>query len=153
MIILALDLATTTGWATGEGANQSGIWKLQPTRFESAGVRYLKFEKYLVGKVHQESIGMIAYEEVRAHNGIDAGHVYGGLIAVMQLVALRFEIPYKSFSVGAIKKTATGSGSASKQAMIDAAIKAFPNVNIKDDNHADALWIWKSAQDYMRESR
>lgn len=151
--ILALDMATTTGWAHGPNTNQSGCWKLQPSRFESAGLRFVKFEKALVEKIKAEGITMLAFEEVRAHNGIDAGHIYGGLLAVMQLVALRFNVPYKAFGVGAIKRTATGKGSANKKAMIEAAVNFFPSVDIIDDNHADALWIWQTAVNYMGEQQ
>lgn len=153
MKILALDLATTTGFAYGDRVKQSGIWKLQPSRFESAGMRFLKFEKLLVETINREGVTLIAYEEVRSHNGIDAGHIYGGLIAVMHMVALRFSLPYKAFPVGTIKKTATGKGSANKKAMIEAAINFFPGVSIIDDNHADALWIWQTAVNYMGEHR
>lgn len=152
MKILALDMATTTGYAFGPASNQSGCWKLQPSRFESAGMRFLRFEKLLAETIQKESIQLIAFEEVRAHNGIDAGHIYGGLLAVMQLVALRFNVPYKAFGVGTIKKIATGKGSANKHAMVEAAIKFFPGVHIKDDNHADALWIWQTAVTYMQDN-
>ena len=42
---------------------------------------------------------------------------------------------------GTIKKFATAHGKASKQDMIDAAIKKFPGQTVIDDNQADALHL------------
>ena len=85
---------------------------------------------------------MIYYEEVRMHLGIDAGHAYGGYLAVLQMFCEERKIPYEGLGVGAIKKEAVGKGVASKDQMLDAAVKRFPSVNITDHNHADALFVW-----------
>ena len=46
MKILALDIATTTGWKT---ETASGTWNLKPNRGESEGMRVVRFKS----KVHK----------------------------------------------------------------------------------------------------
>jgi crossover junction endodeoxyribonuclease RuvC len=55
------------------------------------------------------------------------------------------EVEYSALSPSEIKKHATGKGNAKKDAMIESARKKFPNIEIVDDNHADAIWIYDLA--------
>lgn len=49
-----------------------------------------------------------------------------------------------------VKKYATGSGAASKGAVIEASVQRFPEVAIGgDDNRADALWLHAMGVDHM----
>lgn len=139
MNILALDLATKCGYASNFG---SGVWDLKPRTTESAGIRYVKFEICLSEHPRPD---VVVYEEVHAHMGVDAAHVYGGLQAVLQSWCIRQGIEYRGVGVATIKKFATGNHQAKKERMINAAIEAFPKINIIDDNHADALWLWQYA--------
>ena len=142
MIILALDLGTKCGWAT-ETCN--GVWNLKPSAHESAGERYRKFKGYLDLVVFD----FVVYEEIHAHAAVDAAHVYGALMGVLQLGCLEKGIEYKGVGVGTIKKHATGNGHAKKDAMILAATLKWPDINIIDDNHADALWLLDYATEVM----
>lgn len=49
MRILALDLGTKCGWAyiTPEKGINSGTWNLTPSRFDSAAIRFNKFQSNL----------------------------------------------------------------------------------------------------------
>jgi Holliday junction resolvasome RuvABC endonuclease subunit len=47
----------------------------------------------------------------------------------------------RGISPTSVKKFATGKGTASKDEMILAATKRFPNVKIANNNEADALWL------------
>ena len=139
MNILALDLGTKCGWATENG---SGVWELKPSTHESAGERYSKFKR----KLHAILFDFVVYEEVHAHIGVEAAHVYGGLVAILQTFCLENRIEYKGVPVQTIKKHATGSGNAKKDDMIFSASMKFPKINIIDDNHADALHLLDYAQ-------
>ena len=139
MKILALDLGAKCGWAVNEKVNN--VLNLKPTRFSSAGTKFLDFENFLNINLKQNEIELVAYEEVRRHIGTDAAHAYGGYQAILQKVCLNHFIEYKGVPVGTIKKHATGKGNASKEEMIVAANKFYPSINIKDDNHADALCL------------
>ena len=143
MNILALDLGTKCGWACQE---TSGVWDLKPTTNESAGERYRKFKQYLERVIRERNIGFIVYEEVHAHIGVDAAHIYGGFVAILQSVCIDWKIEYGGVGVQTIKKHATGSGNAKKDDMIFSASMKFPKINIIDDNHADALHLLDYAQ-------
>lgn len=141
MNILALDLGTKCGWATKE---ESGVWDLKPKTTESAGERYRKFRYHLERRLISPWIvpfDYVVYEEVHSHAGVDAAHVFGGLQAILQCICLENKIEYRGVGVGTIKKHATGKGNAKKDDMICAAALQFKNIDIIDDNHADALWL------------
>jgi Holliday junction resolvasome RuvABC endonuclease subunit len=73
--------------------------------------------------------------------GVDAAHVYGGLIAVLQEVCETEPVPYLGIPVGTVKRAATGSGRASKDDMVQAARERWPGWEPVDDNDADARFI------------
>jgi hypothetical protein len=140
--MLALDLGTTTGWALHgiDGLITSGTVSFRPGRFDGGGMRYLRFTNWL-GELDRLSgpIAAIWFEEVRAHRGVDASHVYGGLMATLTSWAELRGVPYEGVPVGTIKRHATGKGNANKAAMIAAArARGFSPA---DDNEADAIAI------------
>ncbi len=143
MKILAIDPGTKCGWAIDK--KHSGVWNLKPNKFDSGGMRFVE----LYGHIRKVIAGvdLIIYERVERHSSTYAGHIYGGIIAVVHGICEEFLVPYKGIPVGTIKKHATGKGSAKKEAMILAAQARFRDVNIKDDNHADALCLLGYAHD------
>lgn len=138
--ILAIDLGTTTGWALRPRDQQiaHGFVSLKPQRFEGGGMRFLRFKRWLseiqtmTGDIHA-----VYFEEVRRHAGVDAAHVYGGLMATLTTWCEHRNIPYQGVPVGTIKKHATGKGNADKADVI-AAMRAKGHP-VTDDNEADAL--------------
>ena len=56
--------------------------------------------------------------------GVDAAHVYGGLMATLTAWCEHHNVPYEGVQVGTIKKHATGKGNADKPAML-AAVQAI----------------------------
>lgn len=139
-IILALDLGTTTGWALRpiEGDMAHGFVSFRPQRFEGGGMRFLRFKRWL-SEIYSTTndIHAVYFEEVRRHVGVDAAHVYGGLMATLTTWCEHRNIPYKGVPVGTIKKHATGKGNAGKDDVI-AAMRAKGHP-VTDDNEADAL--------------
>jgi len=103
-------------------------------------MRYLRFRKYLTEVIDSTVPTAVFYEEVRRHMGVDASHVYGGIVAILAEVCESRGIPYEAIPVGTIKKFATGKGNASKEAMMSAAADRWPGWT-GDDNEADARWI------------
>ena len=157
MNILALDLGTKCGWALNiwypdelmKLHQLCGVWNLKPSVHESAGQRYAKFRHELHNCLLCGKVDLIVYEEVHAHAAVDAAHVYGGLMAVVQVVAIDNKIEYRGVGVGTIKKHATGKGNAKKDSMICAAALKWPSINIISDDHADALWLLDYAQTHF----
>jgi crossover junction endodeoxyribonuclease RuvC len=159
LVILALDLGTTTGWAlrSANGPVAHGFVSFKSQRFEGGGMRYLRFGRWLADmlalsgsqtglQTNLAGIGTIYFEEVRRHLGVDAAHVYGGLLATLTAWCEHHQIPYQGVPVGTIKRHATGKGNAGKAEVI-AAMKALGHP-VTDDNEADALALlhWALAQ-------
>jgi len=141
--ILAIDPGTHCGWALTDDRARiaSGVWNLFPGRHEGGGMRFLRLRGYLSAILDQEKPDAVAYEEVRRHMGVDAAHIYGGIVAALTEECERRKIPYRGYPVGSVKKLATGNGAADKEGMIGAAQAAWPHAGIDDDNEADACWI------------
>ena len=146
--ILALDLGTTTGWALRrhDSLITSGTVSFKPSRYDGGGMRYLRFTNWLTELDRLSGpVAAIWFEEVRNHKGVDASHVFGGLLATLTAWAELRGIPYSGVPVGTIKKHAAGKGNAPKAAMIAAArARGFLPA---DDNEADAIAILFWAMD------
>jgi len=144
--ILAIDPATHCGWAHNYyQAVRHGTADLSNGRWDGAGMKYLKFEKFLLDKVEecQEVTrtlpDLIVYERVENHSATYAAHDYGAWKAAIQSLGEKLGVKYHGYTVQEIKKYWTGKGNATKQQMIDEARKR--KLNPKDDNAADALAI------------
>ena len=111
-------------------------------------MRFLRMRQHIAELLDTVKPGMLAFEEVRRHQGVDAAHIYGGIIAVITEECERRSIPYEGIPVGTIKKRATGKGNAGKPDMMDAARREWPGWT-GDDNEADARWIAMCAGDGM----
>ncbi|MDE2105016.1 MAG: hypothetical protein KGL39_47700 [Patescibacteria group bacterium] len=134
--ILALDLGTQLGWAIGD--IEAGTEVLKRTN-QSDGMRYVNFRKWL-REMLESGVDLVVYEDVKAHKGVTAAHIYGGLQALLMEECEARHIPYSGVGVGAIKKFATGKGNANKDLMIEAAKRKWPDFE-GDDNQADARWL------------
>ena len=153
--ILALDLGTMTGWAlrSADGPVVHGFVSFRSQRFEGGGMRYLRFRRWLTDMkatvAGPQGLGAVYFEEVRRHLGVDAAHVYGGLLATLTAWCEHHQIPYQGVPVGTIKRNATGKGNASKAEVI-AAMKSLGHP-VTDDNEADALALlhWALAQEVV----
>jgi len=143
--ILGIDPGTRCGWAVWHGeVIAAGTWDLSSRRFEGGGMRFLRFEQRFSEAL--AGVDLVAFEEVRKHMGVDAAHVYGGIVAVLTKVCEAAGKPYHAIPVGTIKKFATGKGNVGKEPMIAAANKKWGlTLGDKDDNEADARWIAETA--------
>jgi Holliday junction resolvasome RuvABC endonuclease subunit len=143
MAILALDLGTHAGFALsldmGSPPSAYGRWNLSVGKFEGAGMRGLKFRRYLEALNKRVGLKEIYYEGVRAHKGTDAAHVYGGLMGVLTAFCEESGVPYAARSVQAIKKFITTKGNASKEEVIEAVQLLGYEITEKDDDVADAI--------------
>lgn len=140
--------------------HQSGVWNLKPRRHEGGGMRYLRVRRTLEELLHAPNvtrgfngsrIAAVFYEEVAAHKGTAAAHIYGGIVATIASVCEELSVPYQGIPVGTVKKRATGKGNCDKEAMILAAIDTFvSDADLLDpmlsglgitSDRADALWV------------
>jgi Holliday junction resolvasome RuvABC endonuclease subunit len=146
--ILALDMATKTGWAVSdpEGAT-SGVQVFDVRRGESPGMRWLRFDAWLE-QVHilataRHPMGVLVYE-LAHHRGGASTAVGVGFATKAQEFAARHNIELMPVHTATLKKFATGSGKADKDAMIAAA--RARGWTPQDDNEADALWLLEYAK-------
>ena len=138
MKVLALDIATKTGWCT---ETASGVWNLAPKRDESKGMCLIRFKAKLKEIVASEEINLIVFEQ-------SAGFHKSSIITqsekhgVLKLFCEENGIEYRSYAATEIKKFATGKGNANKDAMMEAC-KSKYGIDPIDDNHADAIHIYQ----------
>ena len=139
MRILALDPATKCGYAHAE---DSGVWDLKSSPYESTSMRLLKFRAKINQLVLEHGITFIVYEKPggRHFNGIRS---HANLEGVLLEYCLSHNIDFKGYSASEIKKFATGKGNAKKEDMVEAATEKYGEVI--DDNHADALHLFHLA--------
>lgn len=142
MRVLAIDPATACGWAVFEDGKPvaGGVWKLAPKKNRGGGVRFLQLEIELRRILASEPLDMVFYELVRGHTGTYAAQIYGGLVATITKACEAYVVPYAGVPVHLVKKAATGRAGADKDEIVAAARKRWPTINIRDHNHADALW-------------
>ena len=150
MNILALDLGTKTGWAIRyAGAVESGVQVFDVKRGESSGMRYIRFNRWLEmtlrPDISPKTPTLLVYEQTHQRGGA-ATEVAAGFATRVQEFAARHGYEHAAVHSGTLKKFATGKGNAGKPEMIAAAREKWPDVEIIDDNHADALWLLEYAR-------
>ena len=142
MVTIGIDPGTRCGWCVIDGdVVRSGEWDLSSRRHEGGGMRFVRVARYFAELLESVQSPTVFYEEVRRHMGVDAAHVYGGIVAVIAAECERRKVPYAGIPVGTVKKRATGKGNADKARMIDAARGQWPGFEPVSDNEADARWI------------
>lgn len=144
--LLACDLGTRTGWAArpaGQARIIHGWIDLRGGRYEGGGMRFLRFARWLDEQRSIYPPGEVVFEEVRRHMGVDAAHIYGGLLATLTAWCEQHSIPYRGIPVGTAKRAATGRGNASKAEVMDA-VRALGYEPTYEDE-ADAIAVLLAA--------
>lgn len=156
MKVLAIDPGTRTGFAYGvSGAlMDSGTWDLRATGAGSPSKPMAMLIRYhkLVEELKRYTPDVIAFEQVMAHNGLHASHLYGGFVALLYARCAEIGAHPVPVPVGTIKKHATGKGNANKEAMIRTAKQKF-KIDPVDDNHADALHLFDVTSQAIRNGK
>jgi crossover junction endodeoxyribonuclease RuvC len=146
MKIAAFDLGTKVGFAVCDGSTRySGSQNLAARKHENWAARFENF-RHLLDKIGGSGpFDRVVYEEVRAHSGTDAAHVYGAFMAELHKWCNERGVPLSGVAVGTIKKFATGKGNASKMEVLMAVEKRW-GVLPQDDNEADAIALLEYAR-------
>lgn len=85
-MLLALDLGMHCGWALFTAAGRrlaSGTWHLGKDKVRG---RYGELLLCLRTKVGGQGVRLVAYEHVRRHAATTAAHVFGGWLAVLDML-------------------------------------------------------------------
>ncbi len=144
MKILALDMATHTGWATNYPTFQYGRERFDRKRGESPGMRFLRFTAWLeeINRLCEPHV--IVYEQAH-HRGGAATAVGVGMATTLQTFAAKHDIETMAVHTGSLKKFATGKGNASKREMAVACYEQL-NSHPESDDEVDAIWLLKYAE-------
>jgi len=138
MKILALDMATKTGWAVND-PELSGVENFAVKRGESPGMRFIRFKSWLEEMIKRVEPDLVVHEQPH-HRGGASTEVALGFVTHLQSTLAPHGIEYTNKHTSEIKIHATGKGNAGKPAMIKAYREKW-GVDPADDNEADARWL------------
>lgn len=165
MRILALDLGTKTGYAMGDEISfWSGTFNLATPkeitewgrvrltrRMDPRPVRLYKSLHDLCEK-HFFSPEMMVFEDVEFQTYTKQCQLWASMRTAAWFFAYFHGIRHVDcIPVSTLKKYATGSGAADKEAMKKALFLLAPNLKTvnMDDNGVDAVWIWRWAAEHL----
>lgn len=146
MRVLALDLATRTGWCVGVAGEPVRVGTHDISRAGDHVGRFLNAHQEFMNKaLASGTIDRVWFEApiLQGGNGLKTLIKLYGLAGVTQMVCLQHKVPVEGVNLATVKKMLTGSGRADKPAMIAAA--QARGVDVQDDNQADAFGIYLCA--------
>jgi len=152
-MILALDLATKTGWAMRQnGQIISGVQDFSLKRGDSPGMRYIYFLRWLhkimdeppLAEYRNGESDTVVYEQAH-HRGGPATEIAAGLATHLQSFCAERGNEHTAVHTATLKKFATGSGRADKAGMILYAKGKLGHDPI-NDNEADAVCLLHYAE-------
>jgi Holliday junction resolvasome RuvABC endonuclease subunit len=164
MKILALDLGSTTGFAHNSNGSDSRslpsiyskTWATakelrdqKARRLDRRGdIRIVRFYDFISLLQSQARFDAVVFEDVQFHTSTAQTQLWSSFRTTVWLAFPKMLM--EAVPVGTLKKFATGSGSADKQAMLAALVRRAPELitlgETPDDNACDAAWLWLWAQ-------
>jgi Holliday junction resolvasome RuvABC endonuclease subunit len=163
MNIVALDIATTTGWAANLGNTLDYDSEELVTRPTLRLARKQRLDRRLDSRVVElynlvlklaanYRADLIVFEDVLFIKSREQAHLWASLRAAVWLAAKHSEIQTDCLNTTALKMFATGMPGAKKERMLEALKKAEPTLDFArmDDNMVDAIWLWSWAQRTFR---
>jgi Holliday junction resolvasome RuvABC endonuclease subunit len=135
--VLALDLATKTGWAITKDIY--GLWDFSLKKDESSGMKLIRLRSKLRECLEEHKVGLVVFERVAGRFKNDITH-QSKLQAIVETELLDRGIDYRAYSAKEIKVFATGKGNAGKPDMVKAAQLKYSYTG-NNDNEADALHL------------
>lgn len=146
--IIALDLATATGYAVGRpGAVPEFGTKVLPSTGNDVGRYIAALEDWLTGVIDFYEPVLIVFEAPSVFMKTTPVTIEKlvGLTGETQRICYRRGVPNRSANPSQVKKFWTGKGNAKKPDMEATARRL--GFRVDDDNQADALAIWYFAVD------
>lgn len=139
--ILALDMATSCGWALStNGRIESGVETFDVKRHESRGMRWIHFNGWLdvmTVREGQPLVELVIYEKPlgRFATSGAAGEIALGMATRVDEQCARLGIEHTALPPATLKKWTTGKGNADKAAMLEAVERRFGR---RCDTHDEA---------------
>lgn len=145
-MILALDLATRTGWCAGVGDRRPevGHYTMAKTR-DDVGQFLIEFETWMRSRIHFWQPDLVVFESpfVRAGDTAYITRKLHALPGVAEMVCIKMGVEVRQVTPKQAKKALTGNGNAKKPDMVAAA--AALGVACEVDDEADAFGVWLCA--------
>lgn len=147
MNVLALDLATRTGWCLLEGGTiESGVEDFAPRRDESPGMRWIKFRRWLdYMAADRLRPDLVVFESWCARTPGGSGEITAGFTTRVVEFCTERKLEHSSVTPATLKRWTTGKGNANKAAMLEAVNRRFGR-RIDDHNEADAIALLEYAR-------
>lgn len=145
MLIVALDLGTTTGCAVHDGVDvvRSGVWRLQKANPPLAYAEMRTMLEVFIAK----GADLIAYEAVpgNIHNSGDSAHRWGGFEAILLAECVATQTRYLPVNPATWKSAAgLGPGTRERHAL-KAARARWPGHKFETPDEAVARWVAMAA--------
>jgi len=136
--LLALDIATKTGWCNNKGF---GTWKMKPK------TRIVEFYDHIEMMFINDKPDLVVYE-FPAGKFTKPIMTESELIGILKYLCAINDIEFQGYAATAIKKDITGNGRAKKEVVFGAVIDNY-NMTPANYDEADAIALWHLA---MREN-
>ena len=145
--ILALDLATVTGWAviastvltsgSQSFARHHGNKRRQP---DHLGTSHAMFDNWLAEQLRGPRLDAVVYEGAAGFfKSAAAVQICFGFRGILLAQTAKAGIPVFSYAPSSVKKFWAKSGAADKDQMRAATLLNLPDIDPTDDNECDAL--------------
>jgi Holliday junction resolvasome RuvABC endonuclease subunit len=156
IVILAADLATTTGWAVTDVHRPSvpicGSFTLPKRRFPGDyGKRYTELRNQLAGLMYKHKPVMFTIEAAlpigpSRDNAVETFEILNGYCAIAEQVAYEMDVPnFAKIECDKVRKHFIGYAHGKREALKAAVIKQCKllfGIDVPDDNAADAVAVW-----------
>jgi len=161
MNVLALDLGAKTGWCFGSRPDQLVVHTIQlekPSVLKNLGKKLRSFDPRVWAlferiTTYPHQIDKFVFEDVQFATTTYQVQLWASMRAALWLGARERNDDKPDITgvpVGTLKKYATGSGAADKQAMRRSAEKKGLDCSSLDDNAIDAWHLWCYSWDELR---
>ena len=149
LTVLALDLATTTGFAVlaaGVVSSGSVSFARQKGRKhvpdEHEGVAYIRFQKWLREALALYKPTVVVFEEPMGNfKNAAARNIIVGFRGIMMSTVAYYNLTAWGYPQGRVKMFWTGKGNAKKPEMVAETKRRFPDLELTTDDEADALAV------------
>ena len=145
-LIMGIDPGlNSTGWGVIQSYKNKEIYLshgvIKTNNKENLGERLNVIHKELISLITKFKPDFISVEKIFSNANADSTLKLGKARGIVFLVAAQKKINISEFSPNTVKKNLVGYGHANKLQIIEMIKRIYPNINIIDDNAADALAV------------
>ena len=145
-LIMGIDPGlNSTGWGVIQSYKNKETYLshgvIKTNNKEKLGERLNLIHKELISLITKFKPDFISVEKIFSNSNADSTLKLGKARGIVFLVAAQKKINISEFTPNTVKKNLVGYGHANKLQIIEMIKRIYPNINIIDDNAADALAV------------